>query len=118
MSGVQKLELLVVIIKQSRYLDDILAGFMELGIKGATVIDSRGMGQILSADVPIFAGLKGLLPGGNIGSNVVLSVVTEEQVPEAVKLIEETCGGLSEKGNGFLFTVPVNTVSGAFLKTQ
>ena len=111
--GEDKSEMLIIIIKQSNLLDDILEGFLELQIKGATIIDSRGMGQILSADVPIFAGLKGLMPGGNIGSNLILSVVRESQVDEAIALVDRVCGGFKEKGMGFLFTVPVNTIHGA-----
>jgi nitrogen regulatory protein PII len=105
------MELLVIIIKQTQFLDDILTGFVDIGIRGATVIDTRGMGQILTANVPIFAGLKDLMPGGNIGNYMIMSVVRSEQVAKAIDLIREICD-LGAEGAGVAFTVPVSNVFG------
>lgn len=106
------MELFVLVVKETRYLDDILTGFVDIGVQGATVIDSRGMGQILTAEVPIFAGLRDLMPGGHIGSHVILSVMDEEQVDKAVALVEEVCGSFAEEGIGVVFTVPVKRFYG------
>jgi len=105
------MELLIIIIKQTQFLDDILTGFVDIGIQGATVVDSRGMGQILTANVPIFAGLKDLMPGGNIGNYTIMSVVQSIQVEKAVDLVRQICG-LGEEGVGVAFTVPVNNLYG------
>ena len=48
--------LLVCICNQPDKLEEILEAFVEVGITGATVLDTVGMGQILSTEVPIFAG--------------------------------------------------------------
>jgi hypothetical protein len=106
------MELLIIIIKQTQYLDDILTGFVDIGINGASVIDSRGMGQILTADVPIFAGLKDLMPGGNIGNYMILSVMESSQVEKAMSLVNEVCGDLAAEGAGIAFTLPVINVYG------
>ena len=108
------MELLIIIIKQTQYLDDILTGFVDIGIHGASVIDSRGMGQILTADVPIFAGLKDLMPGGNIGNYMIMSVVESDKVEKAVSLVQEICGDLNREGAGIAFTVPVSNVYGLY----
>ena len=50
------MKLVITFLNHPEDLDDVLAGFLEIGVTGATVIDSVGMGQILSHDVPIFAG--------------------------------------------------------------
>ena len=55
------MQLLIAVVNQDEKLDDILSGFLELGITGATVIRSEGMGRVLSHDIPIFAGLQTLL---------------------------------------------------------
>lgn len=102
------MELMVLVIKQTRHIDDILTGFVDIGIRGATVVDCRGMGQILTAEVPIFSGLRDLMPGGNIGSHMILSVADEDQIGKAEKLIKEVCGDFRTEGAGVLFTVPVN----------
>ena len=106
------MELIVLIIKHTLFLDDILTGFVDIGIKGATVIDSRGMGQILTAEGPIFAGLRDLMPGGNIGNHMILSVADEDQVEKVVRLVKEICGDFEEEGMGVLFTLPVGRFIG------
>jgi len=85
-SDEKKPELLVCIIKDHHQVEEILTGFLELGIRGATVVDGRGMGQILSTDVPIFAGFKSLFPGGTSGTYMIHSVVEHELVEPAIKL--------------------------------
>ena len=50
------MQLLIAVINQEELLDEILAGFLELGITGATVLRSEGMGRLLAHDIPIFAG--------------------------------------------------------------
>lgn len=107
-----ELELLFCVIKDYRQLDMLLEGFIELGISGATVLDARGMAQVLSSDVPIFAGLSSLFPGGNADSHVVMSVLPSERVPEVISLIEDVCGDFSEPGSGILFSVPIQRVRG------
>ena len=106
------MELLVIIIKQTQYLDDILTGFVDIGIGGATVVDSRGMGQILTANVPIFAGLKDLMPGGAIGNYMIVSVIESEKVETALQLVNEVCGDIEQEGAGIAFTIPVSKVFG------
>ncbi|MDJ0763199.1 MAG: hypothetical protein QNJ97_09450 [Myxococcota bacterium] len=105
-------ELLFCIVKDHHQVEEILTGFLELGIRGATVIDGRGMGQILSMDVPIFAGFKNLFPGGSSGTYVILSAVASDLIGRAVELANEVCGSLSKAGAGVLFTVPVSRAVG------
>jgi nitrogen regulatory protein PII len=42
------MHLLVAVINAPEKLDQILAGFVELGVRGATVINSEGMGGLSS----------------------------------------------------------------------
>jgi len=105
-------ELLICIVKDHHLVEEILMGFLELGIRGATVLDGRGMGQILSTEVPIFAGFKSLFPGGSSGTYVIFSVVEQERVAQAMELAEDVCGDFARAGTGFLFTVPIGRVKG------
>jgi nitrogen regulatory protein PII len=93
-------------------LEEILTGFLEIGIKGATVLDARGMGQIIATDIPIFAGFKALFPGGSSGTYMILSVIEQDFIEPAIELADEVCGGLDAAGSGFLFTLPVSRVKG------
>ena len=105
-------ELLVCVVMDHHQVEEILTGFLELGVRGATVLDSRGMGSILGNEVPIFAGFRSLFPGSAAGNYVIVSVLSDELVGDAMRLADEVCGGFSKPGTGFLFTVPVKRMKG------
>lgn len=102
--------LLVIILNRSELLDDVLTGFLDLGVPGATVIESRGMGQIIRQDMPIFAGLAGLFPE-NTGSRVIVSLLPKELVPEVFKLIEEIVSEVKQAKAAICFTLPVDQMT-------
>ncbi len=107
------MQLLVAVINQEEKLDDILSGFLELGITGATIIDSEGMGHVLSHDIPIFAGLQTLISRSRPQNQTIFSVIKEdEKVEMAIALLQEICGSLEDPATGIVFTVPVTRVVG------
>lgn len=105
-------QLLVAVINEPEKLDEILAGYLELGITGATVIGSEGMGHLLSHDIPIFAGLQTLISGSRPQNRTILSVVPEDRVAPALALLQDVCGNLSDPATGIAFVVPVSRVVG------
>ena len=52
------MKLIIFVLNQEERLEEILEAFLELGINGATILDSIGMGRILAHDIPIFAGFQ------------------------------------------------------------
>lgn len=107
------MELLIAVINQEDRLDDILSGFLELGITGATVIDSEGMGHVLSHDIPIFAGLQTLISRARPQNQTIFSVIDDDaKVEGAIALLQEICGDLDNPATGIVFTIPVNRVTG------
>jgi nitrogen regulatory protein P-II 1 len=106
------MQLLIAVINHVEQVDDILAGFVELGITGATVVNSEGMGRVLSHDVPIFAGLRSLISRSRPTNQTLFSVIDEEKVDAAIALIQEVCGSLDSPGAGIVFTLPVSRVVG------
>lgn len=105
--------LLVAVVNQPETIDDILAGFVELGITGATVINSEGMGRVLSHDIPIFAGLQTLISRSRPQNRTIFSVMDDpEKVESALHLIQEVCGSLDDPATGIVFTLPVDRVVG------
>jgi nitrogen regulatory protein PII len=106
------MQLLIAVINHVEQVDDILAGFVELGITGATILDSEGMGRVLSHDVPIFAGLRSLTARSRPSNQTVLSVIEDDKVDAAITLIQEVCGDLDTPGAGIVFTVPLTRVVG------
>jgi nitrogen regulatory protein PII len=99
-------------VKGHRRVEAVMEGFLELGLPGATVLDARGMGQIVSKDLPIFSGFRSLFPGAGEESYLILSVLTAEQVEEAMAMVRDVCGGFAEKGTGVAFILPVTDFVG------
>jgi nitrogen regulatory protein P-II 1 len=106
------MKLLVFILNKEEHLEEILEAFLELNIKGATIMDSVGMGSILAQDIPIFAGFKNLLQGSRPANKTILTVIPNRQVQPAVKAIEQIVGSLEEPGNGLLFVLEVDQIFG------
>ncbi|MGK7311973.1 MAG: P-II family nitrogen regulator [Candidatus Longimicrobiales bacterium M2_2A_002] len=107
------MELLIAVINQEDRLDDILSGFLELGITGATVIDSEGMGHVLSHDIPIFAGLQTLISRARPQNQTIFSVIDDDaKVEGAIALLQEICGDMDNPATGIVFTIPVTRVTG------
>ena len=106
------MQLLIAVINHVEQVDDILAGFVELGITGATVVNSEGMGHVLSHDVPIFAGLRSLTARSRPSNQTLFSVVADDKVDAAIALMQEVCGSLETPGAGIAFTIPVSRVVG------
>jgi nitrogen regulatory protein P-II 1 len=106
------MQLLIAVINHEEKVDDVLAGFVELGITGATIVSSEGMGRVLSHDVPIFAGLRSLVARSRPSNQTLFSVIEDDKVDSAIALIEEVCGSLSQPGAGIVFAVPITRVVG------
>ena len=107
------MELLIVVINDVDRMDEVLAGFLEIGITGATVIDSEGMGRVLSHDIPIFAGLQTLISRSRPQNQTLFSVIDEpEKVEQAIALMQDVCGRFDDPATGIAMTVPVTRVVG------
>lgn len=107
------MQLLIAVINQEEKIDEILSGFLELGITGATLIDSEGMGRVLSHDIPIFAGLQTLISRSRPQNQTLFSVIEDdEKVDGAIALLQEICGDLNSPATGIVFTIPVHRVVG------
>jgi nitrogen regulatory protein PII len=107
------MNLLVCVINEPRKVDDILQAFLEIGVTGATVIDSYGMGATLIEDIPIFAGFRSLLAGSSKYNKTVFSVIKDpDMVEKAVTAVEKVCGDLDSPSTGIMFTIPIDFVKG------
>jgi nitrogen regulatory protein PII len=106
------MKLIIFILNQEERLQEILEAFLELGINGATILDSIGMGRILAHDIPIFAGFQNLLHDTRPGNKTILSVVPEKKIERIIQAIEQIIGSLDDPGNGVFITMPIDHVKG------
>jgi nitrogen regulatory protein P-II 1 len=105
-------QLLVCVINKASKVEEILEAFLDLGVTGATVLDSCGMGAVLTED-PIFAGFRQLLSGPGTRNKTILSVIEDEETLDAaISAVETICGRMENASTGILFTVPIDRVLG------
>jgi len=105
------LRLFMIILDQPQLVDDLLTGFLDIGVPGATIIESQGMGQIVRQEMPVFAGLAGLF-GESTGSRMIFSVMPLPMVEQVFALVEEVVGELNEPNSAICVTLPVDEFKG------
>jgi nitrogen regulatory protein PII len=106
------MKLLILILNKVEKLEEVLEGFIEIGITGATVIDSVGMGHILSEEVPIFAGLRFMCAGTKPHNKTIFSAIQDEKETPAIELLRKILGDLNQPGTGIVFSIPIDKVEG------
>lgn len=98
-------QMLVLVISDEEKLERILEGFMKIGIRGATIIDSVGMGRFLAHTMP-FASLNAMINGNREINKTVFAVSKHEsKIQQAIALIKRTMGELVKPDSGFVFVI-------------
>lgn len=111
------MKLLFLVLNKTEKLDDILSEFVKNNIKGATIIDSMGMAQLLNAkydedELSFLSSLRSFLNPEREKNNIVFTVIEDNMLDIAVKSIENVIGDLCTKDTGVVFSVPVDYVKG------
>lgn len=101
------MKLSILILNREELLETLLEGFLEIGITGATVIDSVGMGHIVSSDIPIFAGLRFMFAGSRPYNKTILSLIDDSKGDELKHLVQKVMGPMNKGGSGILFFIDV-----------
>lgn len=111
--------LIVLVLNKTEYLREVLKAFTELGIKGATILDSIGAGRMRNLDghyIPLVGGLMRVLENGYPHNRTIFSVVESKEIAlKAADRIEEIVGDLTVPGTGIFFCVPVEFFRGGAL---
>ncbi len=110
------MELLFFVLNNLDSLDDLLKGFSENQISGATLIDSTGLAHLLAENDYGFGMLRSLLDLSRSQNKTIFMVCESGQVKKIEAIIEETVGDLNNPNTGVLFTVPVSYVKGIVKK--
>ena len=108
------MKLLVIILNKTDVLDYLLEGLSAAGIKGATIIESSGMAMTLDSSF-LSASIRGLFSGDE-DNRTILSVIKNNQLDTARKIVYNTVGDLSQPNTGIMFTVPLDFVEGTVKK--
>jgi nitrogen regulatory protein PII len=107
--------LLVIITRQEDKTYDFLKLLPTVGVRGATVIEGRGMGKILRDRETIFTSIEQILSSSiDLTDNVViLSLVQGGEVLASVRrLARQVFGDFARPNTGVLFVMPVADAEG------
>lgn len=104
------MKLAIVFLHKSEYLEELLSMFLEIGVTGATILDSVGMGHIISENIPIFAGLREAFVGSSPRNKVILIVTEDALVKTIAEAVDEVCNQESSRASSFVVTLPVDEI--------
>ena len=108
--------LLVVVLNKTEKVNKILQRFLEVDVRGATIIDSIGMGRTLIPEINTFATI---LEVFNVGrsrypeNKTIFTIIREEKtLKDAQRVVNEELDNFKEPGTGIMFVVPVTEFTG------
>ncbi|MBO4925351.1 MAG: hypothetical protein J5472_02620 [Clostridia bacterium] len=112
------MQVFVFVLNRTEHLEHLLQEFTDHGLKGATVLDSRGMARILHTEdeMPIFYGLRAILEPERRISKTIFCVMEDSQVEIARKIVNDVTGGLDHPDSGIMFALPVTFTEGLVKK--
>lgn len=103
---------LFVVFNKSECLNEILRKMKDIGISGATIIDSVGAGRLkrsIGKEYPLIGGFMKVLDT-DIANNKTLFTVVEskDKLDNIMDEIERICGGdMSKPDTGIMFAIPI-----------
>lgn len=110
------MKLMVLILNKTDSLEYLLEGLSAAGIGGATIIDSAGLAMTLSKMESNFisSSIRSLFSGSGTEeeNKTIISVIKDDQLDIARRVIYSTVGDLSKPNTGILFTVPIDFAEG------
>ncbi len=107
------MELVLIVLNKTDLLNELLTEFMENDLSGATVLDSSGMGHLISHQFPMFSMFAELEDERENNSKTILKIVKSVDERERTeKLVEKVVGDLSEPDTAIVISVPVSSAKG------
>lgn len=111
-------QLVVVVLTEAQLCHDVIHIWEEVGVTGATILESVGMRQLMEAhthrdDLPLFPSLRKMLETEEVHHRTIFSVVPDDfDIDELIRRTETLVGDFDEISNGFLFVLPVTRARG------
>lgn len=108
------MQLLILIIRDSEQMNEILAKMMEQNIRGGSMLECEGALEAIGSSgiaPPVFSSLREYL-NPNQKNKMLLSAMSDENVEKAHKIVNEVTGGLERENVGVFITVPIGVAYG------
>lgn len=100
--------LLIAVINNEELLNPLITGWLDIGISGATVAETTDLLQLISHNIPIFAGFRSLTSGGMIHNKTLFTAIEHrDTLDKAVAYLEKICSQTGKPHQGVYFVVPI-----------
>lgn len=107
------MEAIIVVLNKTDLLEELLSSFVAKDIKGATVIESSGMGHIIANQFPMFSMFAELGAEKESNSKTIFTISNDKNDRDLIlQALEEVVGDLSDPDSAILFTLPVDFSAG------
>ena len=110
------MQLLIHITNHEDTVNPIMAKLAEQGFRGGTIVDCEGMLKAInedSVDAPaIVGGLRKFINPGRQINKMIMLVLKDEEVSDAINIIHGVAGDLKLPNTGILFTLPITRWEG------
>lgn len=107
------MQALFLVLHKVEKLDDLLVALQDNGIKGGTIIDSKGMINTLKEQNNfIIESLRIILEDPREASKTLFFILKKDDVEKAKKVIDETLGGIDKPNTGIMFGIDLTFVAG------
>ena len=110
--GSGKHKLLIIVLYDLRFLDDVVTLFLEHGIQGATITESTGIKNILT-NVPLFGDFLNFLGDRSEASRTIMAVVAERDLLPLVAELEQVTGDLDTHSGAAVMAVDIFFTKGS-----
>ena len=102
------MHLLIAVINNEELLDELITGWLDMGITGATVVETTDLLQLISHHIPIFAGFRSLTSGGMIHNKTLFTAIEDHKtLDKAVAYLEMICSRTEKPHQGVYFIAPL-----------
>lgn len=102
--------LLTAVINNDELLDDLITGWLDIGITGATVIETTDSIQLISRNVPIFAGFRSLTSGGKQYNKTIFTAINDKQtLDHAIRFLKTLFKETGKPHQGIYFVTTLKS---------
>ena len=102
------MQLLIVVLNNEDLLDELITGWLDIGVTGATVAETTDFLQLISYQIPIFAGFRSLTSGGAHNKTVFTAIEDSEKLDQAVAFLQMLCRDTGKPHQGVYFVAPLD----------
>lgn len=104
-------KLILMVLQGEETVTAVMELLLEMGVRGASVLESESMGKILT-NVPLFANFINVLGSAQEYHRTVLTIVPEGQVKRMVASVEEITGDLDKHTGALIAALDLPLVKG------